>query len=137
MQGQSLKTDIVFANGRAKGSARPAAQTGPKTTAVRRELPAGTLDSDALQIALPLFRWQADAKFTINLFSPGKGTVEPVTLSVVGSESVTVPAGTFDTWKIEQKGGEGAVVLYVTKDAAHRLVKIAPVGQPIELLLVK
>ncbi len=137
MQGQSLKTDIVFANGRAKGSAMTAAQTGPKTTAVDTELPAGTLDSDALQIALPLFRWQADAKFTINLFSPGKGTVEPVTLSVVGSESVTVPAGTFDTWKIEQKGGEGAVVLYVTKDAAHRLVKIAPVGQPIELLLVK
>ncbi len=137
MQGQALKTEITFANGRATGSAMTAAQTGPKTTAVDAELPAGTLDSDALQTALPLFRWQADAKFTLNLFSPGKGTVEPVTLTVVGSESVTVPAGTFDTWKIEQKGGEGAVIFYIAKDASSRLVKIAPVGQPIELLLAK
>lgn len=137
MQGQALKTDITFADGRAKGSAMTASQSGPQTIAVDAELPAGTLDSDALQAALPLFRWQADAIFTVNVFSAGKGVVTPVTLNVVGSESVTVPAGTFDTWKIEQKGGEGAVTFYVTKDPRHRLVKIAPVGQPIELLLAK
>ncbi len=137
MQGQALKTDITFADGRAKGTAMTASQTGPKTIAVDAELPVGTLDSDALQTVLPLFRWQADATFTLNLFSPGKGTVEPVTLSVVGSESVTVPAGTFETWKVEQKGGEAAVLFYISKDASHRLVKISPVGQPIELLLAK
>jgi len=104
---------------------------------VDTELPSGTIDSDALQFLLPLMRWQPDAKFTINVFSPGKGTVSPVTLSVVGSESVTVPAGTFDTWKIEQKGGEGSVMLFVAKNAEQRLVKIAPVGQPIELQLAK
>ncbi len=137
MQGQKLNTEIGFANGRATGSSMTATPTGPKTTAVDAQLPAGTLDSDALQAALPLFRWVADAKFTINVFSPGKGTVEPVTLTVLGSESVTVPAGTFDTWKVEQKGGEATVMFFITKDAAHRLVKIAPVGQPIELLLAK
>ncbi len=137
MQGQQLKTDITFAGGRAKGTSMTAAQTGPKTTTVDTELPAGTLDSDAVQLALSLFRWAADAKFTVNAFSPGKGTVEPITLTVVGSESVKVPAGTFDTWKIEQKGGEGTVIFYVSKDAARRLVKIAPVGQPIELVLAK
>ncbi len=137
MQGQALKTDITFTDGRAKGSAMTANQSGPQTTAIDTELPAGTLDSDAIQTALPLFRWQADATFTVNVFSAGKGVVLPVTLSVVGSESVTVPAGTFDTWKVEQKGGEAAVTFYVTKDPSHRLVKIAPVGQPIELLLAK
>ncbi len=137
MQGQKLNTEIAFAGGRATGSSMTATQTGPKTTAVDAEVPAGTLDSDALQAALPLFRWLADAKFTVNVFSPGKGTVEPVTLTVLGSESVTVPAGTFDTWKVEQKGGEATVMFYITKDAVHRVVKIAPVGQPIELLLAK
>jgi len=137
MQGQALKTEISFGSGRAKGSAMTAAQAGPTTIAVDTELPSGTIDSDALQFLLPLMRWQPDAKFTINVFSPGKGTVSPVTLSVVGSESVTVPAGTFDTWKIEQKGGEGSVMLFVAKNAEQRLVKIAPVGQPIELQLAK
>ncbi len=137
MQGQAMKTEVTFAGGRAKGSATTPGQTGPQTKAIDTELPAGTIDSDALQMVLPLFRWAADAKFTLNLFSPGKGTVEPVTLTVVGSESVKVPAGTFETWKVEQKGGESSVTLYISKDAAHRLVKIAPVGQPIELLLAK
>lgn len=43
MQGQQLKTDITFAGGRAKGTSMTAAQTGPKTTTVDTELPAGTL----------------------------------------------------------------------------------------------
>ena len=137
MQGQVMKTDVTFAAGRAKGSATTPTQTGPQSKAIDIAIPAGTIDSDALQGVLPLFRWAADAKFTLNLFSAGKGTVEPITLTVVGSESVTVPAGTFETWKVEQKGGEAGATLFISKDAAHRLVKIAPAGQPIELLLAK
>ncbi len=137
MQGQAMKTNVTFAAGRATGSATTPAQTGPKTSPIDVEIPVGTLDSDALQIALPLFRWSADAKFTLNLFSAGKGVVEAITLTVVGSETVKVPAGTFETWKVEQKGGEAGAMLYISKDAARRLVKIAPVGQPIELLLAK
>ena len=137
MQGQAMKTDVTFAAGRAKGSATTPTQNGPQSKAIDVAIPAGTIDSDALQGVLPLFRWAADAKFTLNMFSAGKGTVEPITLTVVGSESVTVPAGTFDTWKVEQKGGEAGATLFISKDAAHRLVKIAPAGQPIELLLAK
>ena len=137
MQGQKLNTEIAFKGGKATGSSTTPSQTGPKTVAVDATVPAGTLDSDALQAALSLFRWTADAKFTFNSFSPGKGTVSSTTLAVMGSESVTVPAGTFDTWKIEQKSDEGTVMLYISKDAARRLVKIAPVGQPVEFVLVK
>jgi len=137
MQGQAMKTDVTFAEGRAKGSATTPTQTGPQTKPIDVAVPAGTIDSDALQSVLPLFRWAADAKFTLNVFSSGKGTVEPFTLTVVGSEAVTVPAGKFETWKVEQKGGEAPATLFISKDAAHRVVKIAPVGQPIELLLAK
>ncbi len=137
MQGQKTQTTIDFANGRAKGTAGVPSQTGPTTKAIDVEMPAGTLMSEGLQAAIPLFRWADGATFTVNLFSSGKGIVQPVTLTVVASESVTVPAGTFDTWKVEQKGGESTVVLYVSKDAARRIVKIAPVGQPIELRLAK
>jgi hypothetical protein len=136
MQGQQTKTDVAFAGGKAKGSAQTPSQTGPQTKAIDTDLPSGTIASDALQMVLPLFRWANNATFTVNVFNAGKGTVEPITLTVVGSESVTVPAGTFDSWKIEQKGGEAAVVFYLAK-APKRLVKISPVGQPIELQLAK
>jgi zinc protease len=136
MQGQQTKTDVAFAGGKAKGSAQTPSQTGPQTKAIDTDLPSGTIASDALQMVLPLFRWANNATFTVNVFSAGKGTVEPITLTVVGSESVTVPAGSFDSWRIEQKGGEAAVVFYLAK-ASKRLVKISPVGQPIELQLAK
>ncbi len=136
MQGQQLKTDVAFAGGRAKGSAQTMTQQGPKSLTIDTELPKGTIAADAITAALPLFRWADKATFTVNVFAAGKGTVEPIKLAVVGSESVTVPAGTFDTWKIEQTGGESSSVYYVDKQS-KRLVRIAPVGQPIELRLAK
>jgi hypothetical protein len=136
MQGQQLKTDIAFAGGKAKGSAQTMSQQGPKTVTIDTDVPKGSIASDALIAALPLFTWSEKARFTVNVFSAGKGVVEPVTLAVVGSESVTVPAGTFDSWKIEQTGGESSAVFYLAKDA-RRVIKIAPVGQPIELRLAK
>ncbi len=137
MQGQKTQTSIDFANGRAKGSAGAASQTGPTTKTIDIDIPTGTLMAEGLQAAIPLFRWTDDASFTVNVFSSETGVVQPVTLTVVGSESVTVPAGTFDTWKVEQKGGEATKMLNISKDAARRLVKIAPVGQPIELRLAR
>jgi hypothetical protein len=137
MQGQALTTNIAFAGGKATGRAMSASQTGPKTIEVNTTLPGGTIEADAVQSLLPLLRWVADAKFTLNVFNAGKGVVETMTLAVVGSESVTVPAGTFDTWKVEQKQGETSAMLFITKDVSRRLVKVAPVGQPIELHLAK
>lgn len=137
MQGQKLNTDIEFSGGRAKGTSMTAAQAGPQTKPIDVEIPAGTITEDALQMVLPLFRWAEGAKFTVSVFSSGKGVVRTITLAVVGSETVTVPAGTFETWKVDQTGGEGTITLNISKDAAKRVVRIAPVGQPIQLLLAK
>jgi hypothetical protein len=50
-------------------------------------------------------------------------------LKVVGSEKVTVPAGTFDTWKVEVTTVDGtgeSTTLYVDK-ATHHAVKIVTI----------
>ena len=47
-------------------------------------------------------------------------------LTVVGSEKVTVPAGTFDAWKVEVKpadGGTGETTTLWVEKATHRAVK--------------
>ena len=52
--------------------------------------------------------------------------IKTMTLIVVGKESVTVPAGTFETWKVDIKpadGSAGGQTLYVVADGSGRVAK--------------
>jgi hypothetical protein len=48
---------------------------------------------------------------------------ETVTLTVLGKESVTVPAGTFDTWKLEIRSGDVVQLAWYADTAERPLVK--------------
>lgn len=137
MQGQALKSDIAFSGAHATGNAMSMSAAGPQSVVVDATLPLGTINADAMVYVLPLLAWAEKSVFTLSTFNAGKGTIDAVVLTVVGSETITVPAGTFETWKVEQKTPTAAVTLSISKDAAHRLVKIAPSGQPVELVLAK
>jgi predicted Zn-dependent peptidase len=136
-QGQQAKIDVSYAGGRAKGSATTPSQTGPKTVQVDAEVAKGMIDDNMVQALLPTFKWAAGAKFSVSAFQSGKGTPLPLTLTVSGEESVTVPAGTFATWKVDMTGADAPVTFYVEKAAPNRVVKIAIVGAPIEMRLAK
>ncbi|MGZ8455664.1 MAG: insulinase family protein [Gemmatirosa sp.] len=136
VQGQDTKADVTFAGGRAKGAAATPTPQGIKQVTIDTELSAGTLDDNGLAIALPLLRWAPGAKHVVNVFSAGKGTATPMTLTVSGTEQITVPAGAFETFRIDQTGGEQPVSYFVTTAAPHRLVRIV-VGGQIELVLAK
>ncbi len=137
MQGQALKSEIAFSGAHATGNAMSMTTTGPQSVVVDATLPLGTINADAMVFVLPLLAWAEKSVFTLNTFNAGKGTIDANVFTVVGSETVTVPAGTFETWKVEQKMPMATVTLFISKDAAHRLVKIAPSGQPVELVLAK
>ena len=50
-------------------------------------------------------------------------------LTVAGAESITVPAGTFDTWRVEVAAAEGGAdkkTIWIAKDS-HKVVKIKAV----------
>ncbi len=52
--------------------------------------------------------------------------IKTMTLSVLGKESVTVPAGTFETWKVDIKptdGSAGGQTIYVVADGSGRVAK--------------
>lgn len=136
MQGQDTKADVTFAGGRAKGAAATPTAQGIKQVTIDTALIAGTLDDNAIAIALPLLRWAPGAKHVVNAFSAGKGTAVPLTLTVSGTEQVTVPAGTFEAYRVDQTGGEQPVSYFVTTAAPHRLVRLV-VGGQIELVLAK
>lgn len=138
LQGMDTRIDVVYGDGKATGSAAtPQPTGGVKEVTVDAEVPAGALDDNAVATLLPTMPWAAGAKFTIPVFASGEGTLQPQTFTVAGAESVTVPAGTAQAWKIEVTGGQVPVTYWVEQAAPYRVLKIAPVGVPLEMVRVK
>ena len=136
VQGQDLKVEVAYSGGRAKGSATTPGPQGASTKNVDVEVPAHVLDDNAITPLIPTLPWAPGAKFSLAVFSAGEGALKQRTLTVAGTEQVTVPAGTFSVCRVDVTGGQGAT-LFVTTDAPHRLVKSAPATMPIEFVLVK
>jgi len=137
VRGQNTSIDIAYHDGRAKGSATTPSMAGLVTTPIDTTVAAGAIDDNLLTTVLPALQWSPTASITLPVFLSGKGYVQPVTFAVKGTEQLTVPAGTFDVYRVELSGGQASVAMFVTTDATHRLVKIAPRGAPLEFVLAK
>lgn len=89
----------------------------------RVEIPSDAREMASLPMivrALPLARGYATQ---INAFTPIVGLLDRATISVVGDEQVTVPAGTYDTWVVTADTGDAVTRFWVAKDAPYPLVK--------------
>lgn len=137
VRGQATSIDIAYGNGRAKGSATTPSITGVQTTAIDTAIAAGVIDDNLITALLPAMAWAPSVTFTLPVFLSGKGYTQALTLGVTATETVTVPAGTFEVYRVEMSGGQAPVAMYVTTAAPHRLVKIAPQGAPLEFVLAK
>jgi hypothetical protein len=137
VRGQNTTIDIAYHDGRAKGSATTPSMAGLVTTAIDTAMTPGAIDDNLLMAVLPALEWSPTASITLPVFLSGKGYVQSLTLAVKGTETLTVPAGTFAVYRIELSGGQAPVAMFVTTDPTHRLVKIAPRGAPLEFVLAK
>lgn len=137
VQGIPTKIEANYANGRVKGSATTVSQAGPKSVTFDTTLAPGTIDENAVSAIVPALPWSKTASFTIPVFASGEGVARTFKMKVTGTQSVTVPAGTFDSYVVEMTGGQIPLMIYVTTAQPFRVVKSAPVGPPIEILLVK
>ena len=133
----AISTDLTYANGRVKGTSVTPTPTGPKTVTVDTALAPGVVDVGMVLALVPGLRWAPGAKFAVGAFEAGSATVRQLSLDVAGTETVTVPAGTFPTYRVEMSGGPAPITFFVTTDMPHRVVKVAPGGQPVEFVLVK
>jgi len=130
-QGQNTFVRLDYAGGRVRGQSRTLTPQGPRELAIDTVAPAGTFDDNQLATVVSALPLATGARHTLAVFSGGKGQVEMSTATVVGEESVTTPAGTFATWKLEITGGEVPVTMYVAKEAPYMIVKIELVGVPL------
>jgi len=89
----------------------------------RVQVPSDIRDERTLLLimrALPLAQGYATR---INSFLPVAGHMERVALQVRRKESVTVPAGSFDTWVVELKSNDRTTRAWVTQTAPFTVVK--------------
>jgi len=138
VQGQQTTTHLDYSGGRVKGSAMAPQPSGtPKSFTIDTALAAGTIDDNALQLALLALPLERGKMFNLNVFSSGEGTTKIVNVKVAGIEQVQVPAGTFPAFRLELSGMQLPVVMHVSQQAPRRLIRIAPTGAPVVFELVK
>lgn len=137
-QGQEMRLTTTIAGSRASGEGNtpgPQGMTPVKYDGL--ELPPGTLDDNVIQGLLPYFKWAPGLKVPVSVLQTGKGIVTVITYEVVGEETITVPMGTVETYKVQMTGGESPGNYWIEKAPAHRVIKFGPVGQPVEFARVR
>lgn len=123
MRGRPMRIALDFADGRVAG--RALTPSAPAELAIDTTVTAQTVDDNAIAPLLAAVRWQAGLEIATPVLASGRGTIETHTLRVTGEERVTVPAGTFDTWRIEHRAGRSLVVAHVTRAAPYRVVRLS------------
>ena len=138
VQGQDAKVDVVYAGGRAKGTATtPDPQTGNvKKVTIDTVVVDGTIDDNAVQALLPALKWKPGAKWIINVLSAGQAEIKPWTLAVSGTESVTVGGKPVEAYRTELTGPPAPLTFWVSTAAPHLLLKIAIAGAPVDFIRV-
>jgi hypothetical protein len=137
-QGQATDIHITYSGGRVKGKATTPQQNGPpQTIQIDTALATGTYDDNALAVIFPALPLAAGRTFNLSVFESGKGQVKLVQVKVSDGGSVIVPAGSFDSFKLDVTGGQVPTTFYVSKATPRRIVKIEFVGAPFIFQLVK
>lgn len=137
-QGQPTDIHITYGGGHVKGKATTPQQNGPpQTIQIDTALATGTYDDNALAVVFPALPLAAGRTFNLNVFESGKGQVKVIQVKVSDGGTVIVPAGSFDSFKLDVTGGQVPTTFYVSKATPRRIVKITLVGAPFIFQLVK
>ena len=135
-QGQETLVRLDYQGGRVRGQARVMDRTGPRDITVDTALAAGVVDDNAIAAVIVSLPLAAGGRWTLPVFSGGKNAVLDITATVSGEENITVPAGTFASWKVEVTGGQVPVTMYVAKENPV-IVKLELQGIPLAFELTE
>jgi hypothetical protein len=132
-------SDLSYAGGRIRGTVQLPSRTGKgvETIAIDTVAVAGVIDENFIAAVQPSLAWAPGATITVPVFVGGLNETQMWTFRVVGTEKVTVPAGTFAAYKVELQVGMHTLLSWVEIAAPHRVLKRVPIGSPIEIVRVQ
>ncbi len=131
LQGQQITSNITVTGGHAKGSATVPSPQGLHDVATDTDVPPGTINDNVLRAIIPALPWGPNAKWTVPALDESKGAVQPFTISVDTTESVTMPSGDVQAYRVTVTGGEQPLTLWVSVAKPNELLKVTVAGAPI------
>jgi hypothetical protein len=136
-RGLPMATDLAYADGRVRGRSSNPAADGTITAFDIDSAVGAVVDDNALQALVPALPLAEGAGWSATMFSAGQNRLVPIRLAVAAREEVEVPAGRFDTWRVELSGAAAPLAFSVTAAAPRRVVRVQVIGAPFEFVLVK
>jgi zinc protease len=129
---------LTYGGGRVKGAATTPQPNGPsQTIQIDTTVAAGTYDDNEMAVVFPALPLAPGRTFNLDVFDSGKGERKVIQVKVSDGGTVIVPAGSFDSFKLDVTGGQLPTTFYVSKATPRRIVKIEFVGAPFIFQLVK
>jgi hypothetical protein len=122
--------EVEIRDGRAVGSGLDM-QRGPQEIDV--EVAPGTALEGQFDIAMAVTDFEDAGEMTLQVLT-GAGAIESMSATAAGEETVEVPAGTFETYRLEL-GGPQPMTVWVTKAEPHIVVRRELAGQPVSIVL--
>jgi predicted Zn-dependent peptidase len=117
---QQMSAALAFENGKAIGRVE-GGKDGGKDVDV--ELVQGAILKNAVDLLLSTLPLETGASFKFPVLDAQSGGLENLSIEVTGEEDVMVPAGSYATYKVRVKSGDGEQIMYVQKASPHWLVK--------------
>jgi hypothetical protein len=128
----SIGGRVTVTNGKAVGSVQTMSRTGPQTVSVDAAVPSGIAPDGADAILVPTLDFSEGLAVNFQTFDAKSGKPKSYALKVIGKETVTVPAGTFETWKTEITSDEVAQ-MWVTTAEPRKIVMMRLESQQLEM----
>jgi hypothetical protein len=135
--GQPMATNLTYQDGRVRGRSSNPAPDGTTRAFDIDSAVGAVVDDNALQALVPALPLAEGAGWSATMFSSGQNRLVPITLTVAAREAVEVPAGRFDTWRVEVSGAAAPLAFSITAAAPRRVVRVQVIGAPFEFVLAQ
>lgn len=99
-------------------------------------VPPGVLVSDMLELAVWISELEVGDEFTLPLATVSTESISNTEVRVVERTQITVPAGTFEVFRVEVEGADPQTI-WARVEAPHVAVRVVPGDQPIVLELAE
>lgn len=130
MFGEQVDIDVQFDGRRAVGRAQVPQPGGAPLLEIDTPYPPGTLERTSTFFLLSALPLADDVVLGMRWLNTYTGAVEQLSAVVTGRETVAVPAGEFEAFRVELRGGTPSQVVWISTTSPRELVRIEVVGQP-------
>jgi hypothetical protein len=130
-------TRVTVANGRATGTAEQPRSGTVITSPVDVVIPPGAVDDELLGVLIPTLDLAEGFRTSFPTFY-ASGSIQSNALTVEGKETIVVPAGAFEVYRVAlELPSKEVVTMYVTTAPPRRTILIRGANAVIEMRLLK